>query len=75
MVHIRYSDIPFADKVIRHNPPLSGLPVHALPVLNHNRTDHNTKTSGALVHDNSSLNQLLLYDFITLSANKQLNGM
>ena len=22
---------------------LPGLPVHALPVLNHNRTDHNTK--------------------------------
>ena len=33
----------FADKVIRHNPPLQGLPVHALPVLNHDRTVHNTK--------------------------------
>ena len=33
----------FADKVIRHNPPLPGLPVHALPVLNHDWTDHNTK--------------------------------
>ena len=32
-----------AEKVIRHNPPLTGLSVHALPVLNHNRTDHNTK--------------------------------
>ena len=31
------------EKVIRHNPPLTGLPVHALPVLNHDRTDHNTK--------------------------------
>ena len=33
----------FASKVIRHNPPLPGLLVHALPVLNHDRTDHNTK--------------------------------
>ena len=33
----------FTDKVIRHNPPLPGLTIHALPVLNHNPTDHNTK--------------------------------
>ena len=33
----------FADKVIRHNPLLPGLPIHALPALNHGRTDHNTK--------------------------------
>ena len=33
----------FTDKVIHHNPPLPGLPVHTLPILNHNRTDHNTK--------------------------------
>ena len=33
----------FADKVIRHNPPLPGLLVHTLPVFNHTRTDHNTK--------------------------------
>ena len=26
-----------------HNPPLAGLPVHALPILNHDQTDHNTK--------------------------------
>ena len=30
----------FTDKVIRHNPPL---PVRALPSLNHDRNDHNTK--------------------------------
>ena len=28
--------------MIRHNPPLPGLPVHALPVLNLDRTNHNT---------------------------------
>ena len=33
----------FADKVIRHNPPLLGLPVHDLPVLHHDQTDHDTK--------------------------------
>ena len=27
-----------------HNPPLLGLPDHALPVLNHDRTDHITKS-------------------------------
>ena len=32
----------FADKVIRHNLQLPGLPVHALPVLNHDWTNHNT---------------------------------
>ena len=31
-----------ADKVISHNPPLLSLPDHALPVLNHDRTDYNT---------------------------------
>ena len=30
-------------KVIRHKPPLPGLLVHALPDLNHNRIDDNTK--------------------------------
>ena len=54
----------FADKVIRHNPLLPGL-----PVLNHDRTDHNTSPIGALVHSNSSVIQLLLYDIITLPAN------
>ena len=33
----------FAHKVIRHNPPLPGLPVHALPDLKHDQTDHNAK--------------------------------
>ena len=32
-----------ADKVTRHYPPLQGPPVYALPVLNQDRTDHNTK--------------------------------
>ena len=59
--------------MIHHNPPLPGLPVHSLPVLNHDRTDHNKKTNGALVHSNSSMNQLLLHDVITLPANKTLS--
>ena len=29
-------------KVIRHNPPLPCPPIHALPVLNHDRINHNT---------------------------------
>ena len=62
--------ILFADKVIRHNPPLPGLPVHALSDLNHDRNDHNTKTNGTLVHNNSSVNHLLLLDGFTLPANK-----
>ena len=33
----------FADKVICRNPPLPGELVHALPDLNHNQTNHNTK--------------------------------
>ena len=33
----------FADNVIRHNPLLPCIPVHTLPVLNHDRIDHNTK--------------------------------
>ena len=33
----------FASEVLCHNPLLPGLPDHALPVLNHNQTDHNTK--------------------------------
>ena len=61
--------IQFADKVIRHNPPLPGLPVLE-PDMNHDRTDHNTKPMehwyGAC---NSSLNQFLLHDVITLPAN------
>ena len=52
-----------------HNPPLPGLPVHALPLLNHDRTDHNTKLMKHLcIATVSSVNQLLLYDFITLPA-------
>ena len=34
----------FAGKVIHHNPQLPGLPVHALLILNHDRTDHNTNS-------------------------------
>ena len=55
--------------VLRHNPPLPGVPDHALPVLNHDQTDHNTKTNGAMMHSNSSVIQLLLYDVITSLAN------
>ena len=33
----------FTDKVMRHNPLLPGLLVHTLPVLNYDRTNHNTK--------------------------------
>ena len=55
----------FSIEVLRHNPPLPGLPDHALPVLNHDRTDHNKKTNVAMVHSNSSVIQLLLYDVIT----------
>ena len=33
----------YADKVKHHNPVLPGLLVQVLPVLNHDRTDHNTK--------------------------------
>ena len=33
----------FASEVLCHNPPLPGLPDHALPISNHDRTDHNTK--------------------------------
>ena len=33
----------FAGEVLRNNPPLPDLPYHALPVLNKDRTDHNTK--------------------------------
>ena len=40
---IQRTESQLVDKVIRHNPPLPGLPVHALPVLNHDRIDHNTK--------------------------------
>ena len=55
----------FADKVIRHNPPLPGLPV----VLNHYRTDHNTNQWSTGAYSNNSVNLLLLYDVITLPAN------
>ena len=32
----------FSNKLIHHNPRFPCLPVHALPVLNHDRTDHHT---------------------------------
>ena len=35
--------LKFANKVICQYPPLPGQTVHALPVLNHDRTDHHTK--------------------------------
>ena len=38
---------------------------YQVPVLNHDQTDHNT----TLVHSNSSMNQLLLFDIITLLVN------
>ena len=34
--------IPSLDKVICHNPPLPGPPVHTFPVLNHDQMDHKT---------------------------------
>ena len=49
-----------ASVVLCRDHPLPGLPDHTLHVLNHDRTDHNTKTDGALVHSNSSLIPLLL---------------
>ena len=33
----------FASEVLCNNPPLPGIPDHALPVLNHDRPDRNTK--------------------------------
>ena len=59
-------------KCLYNNPPLLGLPDHALHVLNHDRTDHNTKTNGALVHSNYSVIHLLLYDVITSLANRKI---
>ena len=55
--------------MICHNPPLPGLPVRALPVLNHDRIDHSTETNVTLVHSNSRVNQLLLHEVITMPAN------
>ena len=34
---------PVRQGSVMSSPPLTGLPNHALPVLNHNQTDHNTK--------------------------------
>ena len=43
-----------------HNLPLPGFLDHALPVLNHDRTDHSIhKTNGALVYSNSSVIQFV----------------
>ena len=41
--------VVLASEMLCHNPPLPGLQDHALPFLNHDRTDHNTKTNGARV--------------------------
>ena len=63
----------FADKVIRHNPPLPGVPIHALPDLNHDGNDHNKKkNSGALVQSISNVNQLLHF-FISLHPRSCIN--
>ena len=43
----------FSIEVLCHNPPLSGLPDHALPVLNHDQTDHNTKPMERCTHKHS----------------------
>ena len=53
----------FASLVLCPNPPLPGLPDHALPVLNHDRTDHNTNGALVRMHSNSSVIQSLLYDY------------
>ena len=50
--------IKSADKVI--HPPLPGQPVHALPVLNHNKTDHH-QIQWRTLYSYSSVNQLWYY--------------
>ena len=59
----------FADKLIPHNPPLPGLPVHAWPVLIHVRTDHNRKPMEHGCIATVALNIILLHDVITLPVN------
>ena len=63
--------------MICYNPLLPGLLVHAFPVLNHDHTDQKftKKTNGVLEHSKSSVNQLLLYDVITLPANSMIMMM
>ena len=57
----------FADKVIRHNPSLPVYPFTFTYLEPWSNSQHNTK--GTLVHSNSSVNQLLFYDIITLPEN------
>ena len=64
------TQIQFTSVVLCHSPPLPGLLDHALLVLNHDRTDRNT-----LVHSNSSVIQLLLYDVITTLANYKVAAL
>ena len=42
-LHITAFYYQFAREMLCHNPPLPGLPDDILPILNHDRTDHNTK--------------------------------
>ena len=52
--------LKFASEGLFNNPPLPGLLDYALPVLNHDRTDHSIhKTNGALVYINSSVIQFV----------------
>ena len=65
----------FTSEVSCHNPPLPGLLDHALPVLNHDQTDHNTKPMEHWCIATVSVIQLLLYDIITSLANQQWTYM
>ena len=58
----------FASEVICHYPPLPSTGSHFTCFeAQSNQSQH--KTNGVLVHSNSSVIQLLLYDIITLLAN------
>ena len=65
-----FTPVVFASVVLYHNPPLPGVPIYALPVLNHYRNGH--ETDGALAHIKSSVIQLILHDvdLITTLVNK-----
>ena len=56
-------------RVLCHNPPLPGLPGSRFTCLEPQWNQSQHKTNGALVHSNSSMIQLLLYDVITSFAN------
>ena len=57
--------------MIRHNPPLPGLPAHALPALNHDRTDHNTKPMGHWCIATVVWTTYYVYDVITFPTNAE----